>query len=274
MSKKNKKQGKCIFCNGFGLSKQHVIPDWMSALLPYNDLHSQQTIDMSAVFDPASASVVVIPGETYKKRNGPVNQRKVRNVCLICNNGWISRVEDAAKPLFEAMICGRGAALSKTDVESLSLAIAIITIMWEFTHPDESNRVIPAAHRDFIYKNKRLPDGWYIAVGVMDELCVARPRQVSASFKEPSVAGQALIQRGYQVMTITLGYILIQAVTLVNFDYPIVFAKEKFLKIYPFVSEVNGWNENLQMQSIDKFVSISDSLSNDMYKSLLALIPR
>lgn len=266
MSKRIQKQGKCIFCGGFGLSRQHVIPDWMSALLPYRENHPQQLFSIFSKFDPEEPVVAIKPVLDIKKRNGPVNQRKVRNVCVKCNGGWISQIESAAKPLFEAMILGKEVALSRSDSKLLSLSIAIMTIMWEYTDPNPRNRIIPDAHRSFIFKNRRLPDGWYIAVGVMDELCVARPRHLNFSRTEEAKTGEIISTRGYQVTTITLGYILIQAVTLVNFDYPIHFSREKLFRIYPFLTETTNWRENLKSETFQQFASFADSLPEAMQR--------
>ena len=34
-------QGRCIFCGGTGLSKEHIWSDWLKSLIPRNDAHGE-----------------------------------------------------------------------------------------------------------------------------------------------------------------------------------------------------------------------------------------
>jgi len=36
-----KPHGRCIFCGGTGLSKEHIWSDWLSGLIPRNDEHGE-----------------------------------------------------------------------------------------------------------------------------------------------------------------------------------------------------------------------------------------
>ena len=51
MSKKSKAQGKCIFCGGEGLTKEHVWPNWIKSVLPRDSTehHTQYTLGITAL---------------------------------------------------------------------------------------------------------------------------------------------------------------------------------------------------------------------------------
>jgi len=42
-----KEAGRCVFCGGTGLSKEHVISEWIGAYLPRQKSHSQSDINVS-----------------------------------------------------------------------------------------------------------------------------------------------------------------------------------------------------------------------------------
>src|ERR1019366_6195245 len=97
----------------------------MTELLPVVGQHHQaRTLTH---LDHANKTAIVQPFEPAS-RQGPMTQRKVRNVCGRCNNGWMSRVVQRAKPIATLLIRGGTAELSVAHQNELASWIAIATI--------------------------------------------------------------------------------------------------------------------------------------------------
>jgi hypothetical protein len=142
-----KSQGRCVFCNGTGLSKEHIWSDWVSRLIPRNDAHGQYWATMHR--DSGSGDVEWTEPPRSAARQGSVLQRKVRKVCTRCNNGWMSRVVDRAKPHAEHLILGATTQLNRQAQIDLAAWIGITTIIQEFANrlgfpriPPEDRRVL------------------------------------------------------------------------------------------------------------------------------------
>jgi hypothetical protein len=105
---KQKQAGRCVFCGGHGLSKEHVFSEWLKRVFPATASHSQQTIH--ATLDLYTGEAFVHPN--FKDRQGSFHSRKIRNVCAKCNNGWMSGIVDRAKPIVGPMMSDEAAALS------------------------------------------------------------------------------------------------------------------------------------------------------------------
>lgn len=88
------KRRTCAFCGAAGpLTKEHVFGDWLSRL----GLDSE----------PAVHRAGPLNGLGKDLGTGPMFARTVRNVCLSCNNGWMSVLEQVAQHALGHLILGR-----------------------------------------------------------------------------------------------------------------------------------------------------------------------
>lgn len=159
MSKKSKQPGKCIFCGGGGLTKQHVWPDWIKNVLPRaGSEHIQHTIGIK--MKPPNFAIL-IPGLRFRK--GHTGVRKIRNVCKYCNSGWMSQLENAAKPHLSKLILGDDTTIENNHQLSIAAWTVMTSIIAEFT--DRPTASIPAAHRQLLKASGRPPEGWIIWIG-------------------------------------------------------------------------------------------------------------
>jgi hypothetical protein len=100
----------------------------------------------------------------HRNRQGCMTQRKVRKVCeKHCNNGWMSRAVDAAKPIARELILGRSFSLDRSSIEKLATWLAITTVMQEFAVT--GTIVIPQEDRTILMETNRPPDHWTIWIG-------------------------------------------------------------------------------------------------------------
>jgi hypothetical protein len=87
------------------------------------------------------------PGELYTK--------KMKVVCQICNNEWMSRLDEAAKPVLSPIIRGEKVTLYANDLEIISRWAALKAIISE--HDGGSAHVTPIDDRKKFMENGTIP---------------------------------------------------------------------------------------------------------------------
>lgn len=156
-----KPPGRCVFCNGVGLSKEHIWSDWLKNLIPLREDHGEHWAGL--YHDRSSQTFQWAQLPQTRTRQGCLLQRKIRNVCeRHCNNGWMSGVVDRAKPHAERMILGHQFQLEWQGMSDLAAWIAITTIMQEFANP-RAQQIAPGDRR-VLMATKTPPDTWSIWV--------------------------------------------------------------------------------------------------------------
>jgi len=99
---------ECIFCGGRVNSKEHAWPNWLVKLL-------KQTADEQVATDAQFA------GGEVKRWVGVDAAIKFKNVCqTTCNGGWMSELEDRARPILTDMLMGKPVTLSATQQLTVS----------------------------------------------------------------------------------------------------------------------------------------------------------
>jgi hypothetical protein len=84
----------CAFCGKPGkMTKQHIWPKWLKKIRSPTATSHTQTVGELISFSPGSRR----PPRSTKIHQGHAGSRKIKNVCQLCNNGWMSQIEEAAK---------------------------------------------------------------------------------------------------------------------------------------------------------------------------------
>jgi hypothetical protein len=82
--------GRCIFCGSFGLTKEHIWPQWSFNYVP----KGENTKHTRGLVQSSNASPRIKGIRKIKRHNGAVNTTQIRVVCKIrCNSGWMSVLE-------------------------------------------------------------------------------------------------------------------------------------------------------------------------------------
>lgn len=266
MKKLTQKAGTCIFCGGTRLTKQHVIPDWMSVHLtpsPYN----QSLSNLSISSDLAEKISVIHPPEILiKNHNASFGQFKIRNVCLSCNGGWISRLEQASVDIFTKVLKGDDFIFEKRDAKKLAMAIVVITMMNEFTDPNKERRAIPAFHRKYLMDRLAVPPNWTIGIALMSENGESMSR--NHHIVRPSTSVGASSSPSFHVNTMRLGRLLFQAVITQDISYPVAFTHPKFKQLWPYGESEHPWQDGLDALEADDFIAIADSIFHGVLMSM------
>ncbi len=160
--RKPKPPGTCIFCGRTGLSKEHIWSDWLKELIPRNTTHGEWSEGFEYDFEEKKFTGMRPLMEMT--RQGCMTQCKIRNVCEAhCNNGWMGRAVEAAKPIASNLITGQMCKVDEGGVRSLATWLAITTVMQEFTVT--RTVMIPPEDRAELMHSNAPPEHWSMWIG-------------------------------------------------------------------------------------------------------------
>jgi len=121
---------RCAFCGKTGrASNEHVWPQWLRAhaneVSPSRYLHT-------AGFTRTAADTLAETPTVTTHQPGSVFNIRARAVCRECNNGWMSALEQQAKPLLLAMIGAvqPGSAITLAPDQAATIATWAIKTAW------------------------------------------------------------------------------------------------------------------------------------------------
>jgi hypothetical protein len=160
--KRSGEPGKCIFCNNTGLTKEHIFSDWLKRLLPVAPNHNTCLREYSV--DPSTG--LGTTKLTYGRKQGAIHSRKVRVPCASCNNGWMSRVVNLARPISTQLISGNAVPLHRNQMTALATWVTLASMMAEFSHAKE--RIVPVEDYVYIREHQTPPPSWVILLGRYD----------------------------------------------------------------------------------------------------------
>lgn len=249
------RQGRCIFCDGFGLTKHHVVPDWMSPYLGEVETVRQSKSITYLGVSSGTDEVVLVPEMPVLKNYGTLfGQLQYRVVCRTCNGGWISQIEQASIPLLSPMLAGERFEVPPDKVKLLSVALAFIAIMHEFSD-DAGKRIVTKEQLNYIMRSRCLPSGWYVAIGIMEDGAGERAKSKYAFVKGVG---------SFSISNFALGRLLVQVVICDNFIYPVAFQKTVFRQVWPRTIIENGWRDKVREISKLEFDSVADCMFGPM----------
>lgn len=161
--------GRCYLCGGTGLTKQHLWPNWAT---PYLEVQAQgpgsfgRTVLRSKNVADGQGRVVFQPTETFRPTQGQPNQLKYRKFCETCNNVWMSRIEQSAKPFAEPLMKGEPCTLDEHAQTVLARWLSLVLIVVE-AGDAESATISVDARRKFHADGHPL-DGLQLFIASLD----------------------------------------------------------------------------------------------------------
>jgi hypothetical protein len=112
----------CLFCNATGLTLEDVWPTWLVKLLPIGEYDIARGVEI---------------GDSHERQRWKQKklELKARFVCAKCNNGWMSRVEEATIPVLRPLISNPLATckISRHDQRILSTWIMLRCMIFDNT---------------------------------------------------------------------------------------------------------------------------------------------
>ena len=139
------------------MSKEHMWPNWLKEYVPRKITSWGQ---QSVTFHRKGVVEAKV-----RPRTGDPHASKLRVVCQKCNGGWMSRLQEATKPILVPLLQGRGGTLYRRDQQLLARWIAMFVMTNEFSSSDQTKIAIPTAERRFLMERETVPANWRIWIG-------------------------------------------------------------------------------------------------------------
>ena len=163
MTKQNAR--RCIFCGNSPTSREHMYPQWVTALLA-NDPRR---------FPLGPKEQVIIRGgeETHRWATKRPLDFVTRTVCGSCNNGWMSEIEGKAIPYIKPMIEASQAVTLDQEAQRI---VGTWMVLRAMIFRSARNQPIPDAEQEWLtwfYANRTVPPRWIVWIGVYDGLLIA-----------------------------------------------------------------------------------------------------
>jgi len=146
---------QCIFCGGFGVTKEHVIPPWIGRALDGTSTHR-----VAISMDINLRELTLSTGTPPRTLQGHIFTRKVRGVCRSCNEGWLSRLEQHVRPMLVPLIADQQVVLTVDDQRTLACWVATTAMVNQFFSP--TYVVTPHEERRYLMSRGFPPDNWAI----------------------------------------------------------------------------------------------------------------
>lgn len=133
----------CSFCGGAGRqSKEHAVPQWFAKL------------------KPETASVRV-EGEHRNLRKWDIVTDevdiKVGGCCIDCNTGWMSQLEDEAKPFLLPLLAGNEIELTPDSQETIATWAVKTCMVLEFSGAASRVKFFTQNEREALGRERRIP---------------------------------------------------------------------------------------------------------------------
>lgn len=148
----------CIFCGDPGkLTREHIWADWLKSYIPKEKVNYEAgtiTVNKPGVPDKVVG----------KKVGGDPHSRRVQCVCARCNSGWMSSLQERAKPIVIPLLQGAPCKISARQQKTLAAWIAMAVMCSEFG--DLERIGIPQEDRTILYRHHVPPSAsWRIWIG-------------------------------------------------------------------------------------------------------------
>ena len=101
--------------------------------------------------------------ERRSERQGGVNTKKIRAVCVNCNNRWMSSLESKVKPTLLDLFGSHDGELTPEAAQTLALWIAVKSIVAEHAAPGTT--LTPASDRNAVFRTHAIPNYFQIYIG-------------------------------------------------------------------------------------------------------------
>jgi hypothetical protein len=141
MSKTYTTSETCIYCGKEAGSEEHVFPQWLR-----ERFKGAGTLEHK----------VNINEPVRLMRRIQDVRITVRSVCKKCNNGWMSNLQNKAKPIIEGLLDETNTTLSLEDARTLT-SWAVMTVMCMETRNERPFWLYRELDRTLFYASKEIP---------------------------------------------------------------------------------------------------------------------
>lgn len=173
MTKKPNPQRRCVFCDGTPVSKEHIFPAWMRNYIPEKTFQAHH-YQYAYSADNFTGQPKRVEQKGKLERPGDRRSRTLRVACIPCNSGWMSKMQNNAKPLLLPFIRGEWPPLTMHEQQIIASWAAMTTMVREYSSFEggktnvlaPKTTAIPQTDRTFL-RNYEIPPprNWFVAMG-------------------------------------------------------------------------------------------------------------
>jgi hypothetical protein len=245
----------CIFCGATPLSREHIWSEWTYKILPKlkGGAHERGLV-VTAKHNPK-----IKEPRYLKNYQGQVNTIQIRAVCaskrgstnslgkIGCNDGWMSSLDAAAKPVLTKLILGEPVVLGREQLGTLAAWITLKVMVCEHEanrkEGDPDTVVTTQDERSAFMRDPSPPNGWKIWIANQDagqwRTGFARHSAFLTTLDEGGVPVVPVGPLAHNSQTVTFGFgrLLFHVFSsrhpgaLAEFDFP---NKVSLFRIHPF----------------------------------------
>ena len=139
---------KCVFCGAASnLTREHVLPDWLTGIGLDRDASTHQAGPLA---------------RRPRQWSSTPFRTTVKMVCAACNNGWLSELEGAAKPVLTPLIRGESRRLPDDDqalIAEWTCKTALISLLISSEEARHGGYGVPATEYTAITGRKSAASG-------------------------------------------------------------------------------------------------------------------
>jgi hypothetical protein len=193
------------------MSKEHFWPKWAGQIVS----NPQSKSYVSELHTSSGYPATPVHPPLQRKRNGDLSTLKLRVVCRSCNNGWMSRAEQGAKPHLLALIAGTQSKMGPDAQRAVAAWIAMKVIVAEHDQPETA--LTPLPDREALMREPSMPPDYFvIRIGIHTLATPAGYRRHSQTLvfashdvrpaPKPDMLG---MERNVQTVTFTFAKLLV-----------------------------------------------------------------
>jgi hypothetical protein len=201
---------RCIFCQKkTKLTREDFFPQWFREIYPAPPESEKARLNAEISWherDATTGEIITIVAPSKLARPGDLADQTLRIACASCNNGWMSQLQQAAKPHLIPYIQGKWEPPNQAFRNVISSWATMFAMVVEFG--DEPSAVVPAIEREVFSRDLRPPIGAQVWAGRLagDLPYWFHRRALCLTLDMNEKAGTP----NAQLTTITLGHLLLQ----------------------------------------------------------------
>lgn len=187
---------RCVFCGEAGLTREHVVPRWLTKVLPEQAKWRGQDQTVVHIGRRGPGTELSLPHREVPEPFGAVT---VKAVCAECNAGWMSDLEQAAAPTLTALVRSDRVTLDSSALSSLAAWAVKTSLMAQLTGATPAS--LDSVYRAFRAEPPANAAVW--AGAIRSDDWALRAESVGVLVADPD--SEVDMDQPYNTLTTTLG---------------------------------------------------------------------
>ena len=172
----------CLFCQSADrMTKEHIFSEWLQGFVPRSFPRTRHFVATVNPWVPAPFDAV----ERSSIRAGDPLSGTLKVVCAACNNGWMSRVVERAKPFVRQLVQGEWPDFTEEACTRVAAWAALTSFIWE--QADPATVATSVSDRELMWKTECAPPGWRVWVGLSSGMQISQHHHRGASVSLPGL---------------------------------------------------------------------------------------